>query len=374
MNPEASEGEILIRDSIKRFLEAEAPLARRKSGTPPAEADLRSFWKGAAAIGVTSLLVPDSWGGAGMDLPVSCLSVVAEEMGRVVAPGALLPCNVVADAVARSGSASQRDEWLPAIVSGDCIATWAVGERGERWLPDSLRLSATRHGGDYLLDGIKNPVEAGVEADLLLVTAVTGDGPVQLLVPTRTPGVRVKPLNSLDVARSFAEIGFEGVRVPASAALGDPGTVRSDIDMQIDLALCLQAAETAAMMQAVFDLTIDYLLDRYAFGRIVASYQAIKHRLAEHKVWLEASLALATAAAQAISDDRGSASRLASAAKVHIGDQSLTSMSDCSQLLGGISMTWEHDHHLFLRRATANRAIYGSPTLHRERLCRLAGL
>ena len=225
-----------------------------------------------------------------------------------------------------------------------------------------------------MLDGVKSPVEAAEESAVMLVTAAGEVGLVQFLVPSGTPGVRIEPLVSLDVAHSFSEVTFEHVHVPADAAVGNGEPSIFDVERQLDLALCVQAAETAAMMQAIFELTVEYLQDRWAFGRVIASYQAIKHRLAEHKVWLEASLALATAAAEAMDRGDASASKLASAAKVHIGEQSMTTLSDCSQLLGGISMTWEHDHHVHFRRATVNRAMYGSPVHHRERLCQLAML
>jgi alkylation response protein AidB-like acyl-CoA dehydrogenase len=364
---------------MRKFLEAESPLSQRISISGDSGPDFRSFWRAGATLGITSLLIPEEFGGVRMERAVACLAVVAEEMGRVVAPGPLVACNVVADTLARCGSEAQRQEWLPPIATGECIATWAVAEVADRWLPrqPSVRVSARSDG--WTLEGVKKPVEAGAEADLFLVTAETEQGePVQLLVPATSDGVVVEPLTSLDLARPFARITFDQVRLPASAVLGGTRAAEAgpvlDVDRQIDLALCLQGAESSAIMESAFQMTVDYLKDRRAFGRTVASYQAIKHRLADHKVWLEASLGISTAVVEALCDEDRSASRLASAAKVHIGEQSVTTLSDCSQLLGGISMTWEHPHHAFFRRVTVNRSLYGSPGHHRERLCQLVGL
>ncbi len=379
MNPEAAGEEPLIRDGMRKFLESESPLTQRISISADPVPDLRSFWRAGAALGITSLLIPEEFGGVLMERGVACLAVVAEEMGRVVAPGPLVACNVVADTLARCGTEAQRQEWLPPIATGDCIATWAVAEVADRWLPRQPSALVSAQSDGWTLEGVKTPVEAGAEADLLLVTAATEQGePVQLLVPATTDGVVVEPLTSLDLARPFARITFNQVHLPASAVVGGTRAAEAhsvlDVDRQIDLALCLQVAESSAIMETAFQMTVDYLEDRRAFGRTVASYQAIKHRLADHKVWLEASLGISTAVVEALSVEDRSSSQLASAAKVHIGEQSVTTLSDCSQLLGGISMTWEHPHHAFFRRVTVNRSLYGSPAHHRERLCQLVGL
>lgn len=374
MDPDASDSQALIRDGTRKLLASEAPLSLRKAGVGASGPPLRAFWEKAAGMGITSLLIPEAMDGAGLDDAVGCLIVVAEEAGRAVAPGPLIGTNVVADTLARIGSQEQQEAWLPGIATGEVIAGWALGERPDFWLPSSSRCHATQTVSGFRLDGVKVPVEVATDTDLFLVTTESDDGLVQLLVPRDAEGVTIVPLQTLDVAHSFGEIVFDGVEVPFANLIGDPSSSAPALERQLDLALCIQAAETAAIMESVFDLTVDYLRDRYAFGRAVASYQAVKHRLAEHKVWLEAALGVTTALARSIDGSDPVSSRLASTAKVHIAEQSMRTISDCSQLLGGISMTWEHDHHVYFRRATVNRALYGAPSFHRERLCRLAGL
>jgi alkylation response protein AidB-like acyl-CoA dehydrogenase len=136
----------------------------------------------------------------------------------------------------------------------------------------------------------------------------------------------------------------------------------------------VQSAETVGVMYHAFDMTMDWVNQRVAFGRVIGSYQALKHRLADHKLWLEASAGLVDGLAAALATDDPDTSRIASITKAHVGDTAVTIVQDAVQMHGGIGVTWEHDLHLYLRRATANRALYGSPIQHRERLCALAGI
>jgi alkylation response protein AidB-like acyl-CoA dehydrogenase len=169
-------------------------------------------------------------------------------------------------------------------------------------------------------------------------------------------------------------VSFRDVRVPRSARLGDGNSSDSQVRHQQLLTLTLQCAEMAGMLEKVFSWTLEFMQDRYAFGRPIASYQSLKHRVADHKVWIEAALGLSTGLTEAYAADDPDAMELACVAKSHIGDQSVSIISDCAQIFGGISMTWEHDLHLYLRRATVNRSLYGSPPQLRERLCELVGV
>ncbi len=308
------------------------------------------------------MLVPEEFGGVGTDKPVLDLVIAAEELGRQIAPGPLLPVSVVADALTRSGTAEQQQQYLPGLADGSLLAAWAMGEAPDLWEPGQAATVARPDGTDWLLTGQKSPVEAADVADVFLVTARTDDGPAQFLVPRESAGLSVRPLPRYDLGRLYADVEFAQVRVPAQAVLGPPGGIGSCLEQQYLLALALQAAETARLLERIFDTTIDYVQTRYAFGRTLASYQALKHRIADHKLWLEAALGLSTALARAVAAADADAARLASAAKAHIGDQSLLIISDCAQLFGGIAMTWEHDLHLYLRRATVNKFAYGSPS------------
>jgi alkylation response protein AidB-like acyl-CoA dehydrogenase len=374
VNLELTEEQEFFRDTTRRFLESEAPLTTVRALWDTDDGFERDWWAKAAELGWTTLFVPDEHGGGSLSgNPVQDAVIVAEEMGRLVAPGPFLPVNVVCAALARDGSSEQQAELFPALLAGESIATWAFGERGSMWDPRGVALTAEPVGDEVVLTGEKAYVEAGGVADHVLVTARTGDGLTQVIVPADAAGVTVTRGRSLDLVRRYASIAFDGVRVPSSAVLGDVGGAADAVERQLEIALALQCAETVGAADRVFEFTIEYAQDRYAFGRPIASFQALKHRIADMLVWLEFSKSISDAAARAV--DAGSdAARLVSVAKAYVSDRCLDLIDDCVQINGGIGVTWEHDIHIYSRRVAVNRAVYGSPEEHRERLCTLLGV
>jgi alkylation response protein AidB-like acyl-CoA dehydrogenase len=281
--------------------------------------------------------------------------------------------NVVAAAVAEFGSEAQQSELLPGLLSGHGIATWAVAEPNGRWDPVGIATTAESKGGGITLNGTKSFVEAALQSDQFLVTARTGEGLSQVLVPAGTKGVTATPMESLDLVRRIGEVRFDNVELPASAVVGELGGAADAVERQLQIALALQCAETAGATERVFEFTMEWAFDRYSFGRPLASYQALKHRFADMKTWLEASQGTATAAAGAVQARADNANEIVSVAKSYIGEHCTDIMQDCVQMHGGIGVTWEHDIHLYLRRATLNRGMYGTPNQHRERICTLLG-
>jgi alkylation response protein AidB-like acyl-CoA dehydrogenase len=364
----------LFRATTRKFLASECALDDVRALELNPDGFDPAWWRQAAELGWTSMLVPEADGGGSLSgNGLLDLVLVAEEMGRMVSPGPLVPVNVVADAIARSGSPDQRAAILPGLVAGDIVATWAFAESGSRWDNSRLTTVASPSGDSFVLDGTKSPVEAGAQAQYILVTAQTDAGLVQLLVPSDAAGVTITPLEGLDLVRRFAEVRFEGVEVPGSAVVG-AGRAEADVERQLQVAVSLQCAETVGAIDRVFEMTLGYVGDRHSFGRSVSSYQAIKHRFADMKLWLEACHGTATAAARAAGQDTEDAAELVSAAKSYIGPRATDIVQDCVQMHGGIGVTWEHDIHLYLRRVTVNRTTYGSPTDHRERIAVLLGL
>ena len=189
-----------------------------------------------------------------------------------------------------------------------------------------------------------------------------------MLVPASATGVSVEPLHSVDLTRRFSTVRFDGVRVPRSALVGDVGAAAPQVERQLQLALVVLNAETVGAMQRAFDTTVEWAFDRYTFGRPLASYQALKHRFADMKSWLEAAHAISDAAAVAVQANAADARELVSVAKAYIGHYGAELLQDCVQLHGGIGLTFEHDVHLFLRRVTVDRALFGTPAEHRQRI------
>ncbi|HVU62278.1 MAG TPA: acyl-CoA dehydrogenase [Mycobacteriales bacterium] len=357
----------VLHDTTSRFLDEQMPVSTvRTFRDDPAGFDPK-YWMRGAELGWTALLVgEDAGGGSVSGNPLQDLSLIAYEFGTHAAPGPLVPANVVASALDVAGDAHA--EAVGAIISGEAIATWCLSEPAPGDRLDDVSLTIEADGDDLVVDGIKRPVEAGAQADYLLVTGRTGDGLSQVLVPASTAGVMITPLESVDLTRRFAAVRFDGVRVPRSALVGELGAAGEQVRRQRNIAIVLHMAESTGAMQRAFDMTRAWVADRYSFGRSLDSYQEIKHRMADLLSWLHACHGISDAAVAAI--DRGDpvADEYVSAAKSYVGEYSVELLQDCVQLHGGIGVTYEHDLHLYLRRVTANRAVYGTPLEHRRRL------
>jgi alkylation response protein AidB-like acyl-CoA dehydrogenase len=364
-----SDDQEFFRDTTRKFLGSECPISKVRELRADEAGFERDYWRQGAELGWVSLLVSEELGGGSVsgDGP-SDLALVAHAFGVHVAPGPLLPCNAVASTLARSGSAEQQAELLPALIAGEQIATWAFTELPPHDGITDLTLQAQPDGDGYVLNGVKSPVEAGAEADQLLVTATTDAGPTQFLVASDADGVDITRLRSVDLVRRYARIEFAGVKVPASAIVGTPGGADSDVEHQLQIAGVVQSAEMVGAADSAFDMTVDWAFSRYSFGRPLASYQEIKHRFADMKMWLEASHGLADSAARQVSRDDADAAIATSAAKGYAGQYLAELAQDCVQLHGGIGVTYEHDLHLFLRRITVDRLTYGTPSDHHRRI------
>lgn len=359
-------------DTTRRFLSTECPLTEVRALAQDEDGFDRRYWQRGADLGWTSLLVPEALGGGSISGDgVIDLTIVADAFGRAVAPGPLLPTNVVASAVAHVGTDEQQ-ELLPAILAGDRVAAWCGWEDVLGACSDGGGITAAPADGGFVLNGRSAPVEAAGQADLLLVTAHAEARPVQFLVPLPAEGVRIAALESLDIVRRFAAVEFEGVFVPESARLGSPESSPADVERQLQDALVVQAAEMVGAAERTFEFTVEWAFDRYSFGRPLASYQELKHRFADMKMWLEASHALTSALAREVQDSSPSAPETASITKAYLGEHLAELMQDCVQMHGGIGLTSDHDLHLYLRRVTAGRSLYGTPAMHRQRITAIA--
>ena len=365
----------LFRETTTKFLEDTCPLdaVRRIAKDEPGGFD-RDWWRRGAELGWTSMLVSEDHGGGSVSgRPLADLVLVAEEMGRLVSPGPLIPTNVVAGALSRAGSPAQHKH-LAGLLSGETVATWCPDGMSMGAAPPPDRLGAVSRGDGFVLDGTTQPVEAAGEADLLLVTARSDRGLAQFVVPSGAAGVSTTPADSVDLVRRFACLRFDQVELTADAVLGEPGSVDADIERQLEDAVVLQCAEMAGAVARVLEFTLEYAQDRFSFGRPLASYQALKHRFADMKLWLEASYASADAAARAVDSGSDNAAELVSVAKSYIGDHAPFILSECVQLHGGIGVTWDHDLHLYLRRVVQDQAQFGTPRDHRERVAAAVGI
>ncbi len=357
-----------FRDTTARFLdEHAAPAELRRLRDEPDGYDAR-YWRRGAELGWTSLLVAEEHGGGSISGDgLGDLALVADAFGRHAAPGPLVPTNVVAGALSDLG-ADRNAALLAGLLDGTAIASWGHLEPRPHDGLDDLALEVRVDGSDLVLNGTKRRVESAGVASHLLVAGRTGRGSTQVLVPTVTRGVSVRPMHTVDLTRRFSEVTFEDVRVPVDAALGEVGGAADQIERQLLRAMVMANAETVGAMHFALEMTLEWAFDRYSFGRPLASYQELKHRFADMKTWLEAGHAISDMAAQAVSAGSPEAGELASAAKAFLGQYGAELLQDCVQMHGGIGLTFEHDIHFYLRRVTLDRTLHGTPAQHRARI------
>jgi alkylation response protein AidB-like acyl-CoA dehydrogenase len=371
---ERSADQELFEDTTRRFLESRCPLSKlrdlagSKAGFEP------EYWREGAELGWTSLVVPEEAGGGSVSGDaVHDLVLLAYQFGLHAAPGPLGPTNLVAATIGRWGTQDQRAGFLTELLSGDSVAAWALAEPRPNDRLGRIAFDARTDGDSVVLTGTKVPVEAGSEAGCLLVTARHQSGLSQFLLRPDTPGLSLTPLQGVDMTRRFARADFDQVRVPLSSMVGEAGAAGPAVEWLTDLAVIIQLAEMVGAMQWAFDTTLDWALNRYSFGRPLASYQEIKHRFADMKMWLEASYAITSAAARSVQEDAPDRAALVSAGKMYVGRQGGELLQDCVQLHGGIGVTFDHDLHLFLRRVTTDIPTFGSPTEHAVRISEILG-
>jgi alkylation response protein AidB-like acyl-CoA dehydrogenase len=356
----------MLRDTTAKFIDDACPLRRVRELAENDTVVDPGYLAKAAELGWFAMLVPEHLGGGSVSgRGIADAVLVAEERGRVLQPGAFVAANVVAFALAESGTERHRSRVLPGIVNGEEIVAWA-------WEP--AELSAVIDGCSITLTGTASGLQDADRADHLLVTATSDGGLTQVLVPRATPGVRVEPLDGLDLTRRLSRVHFDNARFDADVIVGTPEGADASFELQLQIALVLAVSESVGAIARDFAMALDYAKARTAFGRPIGSFQAVKHQLADAAMQLEASVAIASDAVRAVQDGANDAAELASAAKAFVGEAAIDIAQTCFQVFGGIGYTWEHDQHLFLRRLTADAALYGQPTWHRERICRIHGL
>jgi alkylation response protein AidB-like acyl-CoA dehydrogenase len=365
-----SETELFI-STTRAFLDRHASLAHQRALRAEDRNVDGRWWQQAAELGWTGLLVPEDLGGGNVSgSGLHDLAAIAEQIGHTVAPGPLHPVSTVLAGLADADNSAAHRDAIEALVSGRAVATWAVDEPGRPFDPPRTALTATATSQGYRLDGVKDRVEAGGQADLLLVTARAEDGLRQFLIPTDTAGVTVHPQRCVDLVKRYARSEFARVEVDGSAAVGTAAGTPGLIDRQGQVAMLLQCAETVGILDTVLSLTIEWTRDRYSFGRPLGSYQAIKHRLADMTLWLHASRGVTAKAVDSVAARATDAALWVSAAKSYLGEHAGPLVQDCVQLHGGIGVTWEHDLHLFLRRITLYRNLFGTPSEHHQAIYR----
>jgi alkylation response protein AidB-like acyl-CoA dehydrogenase len=322
-------------------------------------------WQAGSDLGWPALLVPDDYGGLGRDLVD--VALVAEEHGRTVQPGPLISNAIVAEAISRSDSEELRSRVLPSLATGKAVGTWAFAEPRQPWDAGGVHACAVETPDGYRLNGRKTAVQDAEAARWIMVTARVNGGLAQFLVERNTPGLSVRRQRAIDITRRFDEVRFNDVVIPASSVISAPGQDAA-IERQLRCGAVLICAESLGLGSAVLDMTVEYAKLRVQFGRPIGSFQAVKHKCATMRMWLQASRAATYYAAMAVAADTDDAWEATSVAKSYVGVAIANLTSEALQVHGGIGFTWEHDLHLYHRRAKVNEVLFGDPFLYHERL------
>ena len=372
-----NEQQEFLRTNAREFLERECPptlvrqLMEDERGYSP------DLWRSIAELGWLGLALPEAYGGA--DGSFSDLAVLFDEIGYFLVPSPFLATAVLGGyTVLAAGNDSQKQEILPRLAAGELILTLAIAEEDGRYEPDSVQVQAEASGNGYTLTGTKLFVLDANIADRLIVVGRTaagdgaGGGLTLFLVDPRAGGVSITRLKTMDM-RNQCEVRFEGVAVDGSQVLGPVGgawpTVK-DVLLKATAALTLEMAGGA---RKALDMTVEYAKNRVQFGQPIGSFQAIKHRCANMAMDVESARGLAYAAAEAITEDRDDKELVVATAKAFLSEAYRRVTESAIQVHGGIGFTWEHDIHLYLRRAATTAVLFGDADFHRETVAQSLG-
>ncbi|UXA20082.1 acyl-CoA dehydrogenase family protein [Mycobacterium sp. SMC-4] len=355
-----------LREAVRDFLGKASPsqTVREVMSTESGFDD--AVWQQMATeLGLHGIAVPEEWGGAGAGMPE--LAVVFEEMGAALLCAPFFSTVALAtSALLFSADQTAIGDYVPAFVDGSVRATLILNSHLDAWDPRTVTLTARRVDGGYRISGLAPMVLDGHTADIILLAANTEVGPSLFAVSSEATGMRRRPLAGLDRTRKFAHLDFEDV--PARL-IGAEGDADAALQRTSDIAALALAAEQLGAAQRCLDMAVDYARSRIQFGRAIGSFQAVKHRCTDMLISVEGARSAVTHAAE-VADGEELATAV-SVAKMACSEAFLQVAVDNLRVHGGIGFTWEHDGHLYIRRAKSSELMLGSPDFHAERLAAL---
>ncbi|MBM4259210.1 MAG: acyl-CoA dehydrogenase [Deltaproteobacteria bacterium] len=372
-----TEDQELLAKTAADFVRQHSPVSRIRALRDANDAIgfSRDLWKQMAELGWTGILIPDTYGGAGMGL--ADLAVVLEALGRTLAPEPFLSTVLLAgELLNHAGSEAQKQAWLSGIASGEKILTVAYQESRSRYDLNRVTTKAERQGQSWVLSGEKIQVLDGQAADAFIVSARTSgnandtQGITLFLIAKDTPGVKLTPLQRVD-NRASVILTLDGVKVGQDSIVGSLDGGYESLSHVVDRATIGLCAEMLGGMSQIFDDTIAYLKTRQQFGALIGTFQGLQHRAARLFMELELARSTVMAAARAADANEPDWQSLISLAKARCSDTYILAGNEGVQMHGGIGMTDEHDAGFYLKRARATEMTFGDAAWHRERWARL---
>jgi alkylation response protein AidB-like acyl-CoA dehydrogenase len=372
---ELSDDQAALQESVRAVLERECPMTLVRSVVEEHK-HAEELWARMVELDWPALAVPEIDGGLGLGFVE--LAVVCEQLGRVLCPAPFVAtATQFVPALLRAGSAEQRHRFLGAVAADGIVGTLAVAEAGGDFTTAGITATATPDGDSFVIEGVKHFVfDAEVAAEVVVAARLpgsSGDEGIGLFVVPRE-SFDAEPMVGLDASRSYATVVLDAVRLPPDRVLGEPGSAGPALHAVVEEATVALTAEMVGTCQAIFDIVLAYVSEREQFGVKVGSFQAIKHKLANMYVSVESARATAYFAAAAVAESDERRSMAVAMAKASAGDCQKLVTTEGIQCLGGIGYTWEHDMHLYVKRAKAGAALFGTGAEHLERLSHLLGL
>lgn len=363
-----SEEQEELRRYVRQWLDEKSGSGMVRELMASVEGNSAAQWKEIAELGWQSMAIPETYGGAGFGFLE--LAVVLEEQGRALFTAPFFSTVVLAaNAILAAGTEEQKQSYLPRIAAGELTATVAASDI-DGSLTRETRVTAARDGDAWVLDGVKRFVLDGHTSDLVIVTANASDGLAAFLVDGTQ--LITTPLDVMDETRKLAEVALSGVRVEDSNRMsGDVSAMLVELEA---LAITALSIESVGGTQQCLDMAVEYSKDRQQFGRPIGSFQAIKHKCADMLVQAESARSAAYYAAWAVSEQSPDVAEAAGIAKSFCNDAFFHCASENIQIHGGIGFTWEHDAHLYFKRAKSSQMLFGSSQEHRRRLAETIGI
>ena len=356
-----------LRQAVREFLAVASPSGRVRALMSTERGYDQTVWhQMARELGLHGIAVPEKFGGAGATM---CeLAVVFEEMGAALLCAPFLSTvGLATQAILCSGDTAAMADYLPSFIDGSNTATVILNGSLDAWDPQAVTLTARADGASHRIQGDAALVLDGHTADVVLAAANTSAGTSLFAVSGDADGLTREPLTTLDRTRKVARLQFHDV--PARL-IGTDGDAAAGLARTCDLAIAALAAEQVGASQHCLDMAVGYAKERIQFGRAIGSFQAVKHRCADMLVLVEGARSAALHAAE--SADGSELPIAASVAKMACSEAFLQVALDNMRIHGGIGFTWEHDAHLYVRRAKSTELIFGSPDHHAQRLAALA--
>jgi alkylation response protein AidB-like acyl-CoA dehydrogenase len=371
-----TEEQRLIRESARSFLAARAgPTQLRAALEQPGAYDAQLWREMAGELGWAGLAIAAEHGGAGLGWVEVC--ILMEEQGRYLVPSPFFSTvALAAPLIEAAGSAAQCPALLGRIAAGElrigCVLSGADG----RPPCEGVAVELDTSGVAWTLNGVGDFVIHADSAELLLVLArapgsAGADGLSIAVISPSAAGVAIHPHVMLDLTRPMSKIEFTGVTLEREQILGETGTAREPVERALSFARIALASEALGGAERLLDMTTDFVKQRTQFGRPIGSFQAIKHRLADMMVQVEAARSAAWYAAAVAQEGGDELAEAAAIAKSYCCDAFCDCAANAIQLHGGVGFTWEHEAHWYFKRARASASLLGSPAWQRERLMRI---